>query len=114
MPQEALVVDSLFLTDEGQVQENLTQVFRHGWLPDINHYFIDMELCDFDLENYIKGADNYLISDEQRSLTRLQGKRGPYDIVQIAKQIANGVAFIHLHNKVHRDLKPKNSNYLAT
>jgi serine/threonine protein kinase len=107
-PQEALVVDALFLTREGQNHENLIKVLKHGWLPTAEYYYIDMEFCEFDMHTYIVGGDNYTVS-EDGTPSRLQGKRGPYDIIRIAKQLASGIEFIHQHTKVHRDLKPKNS-----
>ena len=56
---------------------NTIEVIRCGQLPRYPYFFIDMELCDFNLETYIL-------------------------------QFANGVAFIHRNNEVHRDLKPRN------
>jgi serine/threonine protein kinase len=32
----------------------VVEVHRHNWLPDNTHYFIDMELCDFTLEDHIR------------------------------------------------------------
>jgi serine/threonine protein kinase len=32
---------------------NIVAILAHGTLPDSNYYYIDMELCDFNLEHYI-------------------------------------------------------------
>jgi len=57
-----------------------------------SHYFIDMELCDRNLEEYIQTSD-----------VEINGVWG------IMRDITDGVAFIHSHKEVHRDLKPRNS-----
>lgn len=101
-------MDALFLNREGQNHENLIKVLRHGWLPTAEYYYIDMEICDFDLHTYIYEGDNCTVTRDGTPV-HLQQKRGPYDIVKIAGQIAKGIEFIHNHNKVHRDLKPRNS-----
>ena len=71
---------------------NIVVVLRHGWLKSSPYYFIDMELCDKSLEQYI-----------QTSKVEIDG------IWRIMGDITNGVAFIHSHKEVHRDLKPRNS-----
>ena len=71
-------------------------------------YYIDMELCDGNLENYIQGTEFpqtrnprlHCFADERRSI------RVTLDILE---QIANGLKFIHAQGPVHRDLKPRNS-----
>ena len=98
-PQEAIVVAGLLR--DGLNNDNLIKVFRHGRI-DGRHYGIDMELCDFDMHQYIKQR-------RLRSHGSMRGKRGPYEIIQITKQVAGGLAFIHRHQLVHRDVKPKNS-----
>lgn len=108
VPKEARNVDDLYLNREGQNHENLVKVLKHGYLLTANFYYIDMEFCDFDMHQYISGGDSYLVSNDDTP-KRLQGKRGPSDIVRISIQLANGIEFIHQHGKTHRDLKPKNS-----
>jgi len=70
--------------------------------------FIDMELCDIDLGQYIAGA---------RGVVGLHGlpiwdKHNPdiFFIAAIMQQMLSGLAFIHSRNKVHRDLDPNNGN----
>lgn len=64
-------------------------------------YYIDMELCDSNLEQFIQDrslSGTQVISMEQ--------------IWIIMLHIARGVAFIHTQEEIHRDIKPRNSIYL--
>jgi serine/threonine protein kinase len=96
---------------------NLITVLKHGWLIDIWCYFIDMKLCQGNLEHYIKGAK--LLTYEEITNPRFFGaalpeQRGPWHIWNIMEQVANGVGFIHSHKFVHRDLKPSNGRPFLT
>jgi len=76
---------------------HLVGVHGQGQLQDSPYYFIDMELCDINLEEYIYGR---------------QALHDPCDtrkIWSIMAQITDGLTFIHNQNEVHRDLKPTNS-----
>ena len=87
---------------------NIVQVFEFGLLKDDSAWhFIDMELCDFTLENYIRGDETPpLLSWEQVKLQKLFHTT----ISDINGQILEGLIFIHGHREVHRDLSPQNSN----
>src|SRR5271169_4827862 len=81
--------------------KNVITVMKHGWLSSSDDsisslYYIDMELCDENLDRYMKRA-------------RVSVGLGQLEIWDIMLQITNGVAFIHGLDEVHRDLKPKNS-----
>jgi serine/threonine protein kinase len=86
---------------------NVIEIFRHGRLrPDSAFYFIDMELCNINLDEYLHGAKmvSGLVDwkqgvDEGNIITLTCG---------IMDQIAAGLGFIHGHNEVHRDLSPQN------
>jgi serine/threonine protein kinase len=74
-------------------------------------YFIDMELCDFTLHQYmqgqdIEGIDNWNTIRQQDSAI----ERG-YDILL---HITNGLLYIHCLREVHRDLSPQNGITLET
>ena len=71
--------------------KHLVAVYSLGKFTDSSQYFIDMELCDMNLEQYI-----------QTSPVEIDR------IWEIMKDISDGVTFIHNHNEVHRDLKPRN------
>ena len=76
--------------------KHVVAVLDLGTFPDASHYFIDMELCDIHLGQYI-----YESPSSQFEINRIWSIMG---------QISDGVAFIHSHKEVHRDLKPCNSN----
>ena len=66
-----------------------------------------MELCDFDLKEYLQcrgGKPDRPRVPQDYVLTEY----GVVEIWDIMRQIADGVAFIHSHQEVHRDLKPRN------
>ena len=88
---------------------NIVQVFKHGSLAEITaFYFIDMELCDCNLEEYIHN---------KRAVPRLLSLKnainhglGPLYVCRITQQITDGLKFMHDHNEVHRDFSPQNGS----
>lgn len=82
------------------LNNHLVAVYRHGKLLDSPYYFIDMELCDMNLDQYIHREQSHGVD-----LSRLN----VIEIWVIMRDISNGVAFIHYHLEVHRDIKPTNS-----
>ena len=91
--------------------ENIVAVFEFGKLPRSYFHFIDMELCDLNLETYIyrdwtpyvkERAPDLVAIDDMSTTAKLS------QIGDIMMDIAAGVAFIHSHQEVHRDLKPRN------
>jgi serine/threonine protein kinase len=82
--------------------KNIVEVFGVGEFPDSSYLFIDMELCDLNLDEYMKG--NWTV-------IQVHGYPPGFRETQlwnIMKQIANGISFIHITDEVHRDLKPRN------
>jgi serine/threonine protein kinase len=94
----------------GAAHKNIVQVFSHGRLPRMPCYYIDMELCDFTLNNYI--LRNWE-ENQQDKISKIFIQQSPDNLVPNAQQImidiAEGVTFIHTHGLIHRDLKPANS-----
>ena len=99
---------------------NIVRILRHGSRTvDFigNYYFIDMELCDLSLDQYIHG-DRAILNDEQvsgntdnhvfvnKECTLLARMR---NIWMIMIHLSFGLEFLHDNGLVHRDLKPKNS-----
>lgn len=102
---EARVVEK-FQTIGGH--NNIISIWKHGEL-NRHHYFFDMELCIMNLDHFVCGdiqsilgwdrfLDPALVNCDLASLT----------FWGITKQIASGLAFLHSHGELHRDLKPKN------
>jgi serine/threonine protein kinase len=85
---------------------NIVQVLNFGRLkPDGAFYFIDMELCEISLENYIQGGPINGLIDWNTVRIRNEVHEHTYKIMQ---QVLNGVIYIHCCNEVHRDLSPNN------
>lgn len=83
---------------------NVVQILEFGQLKrDSKFYFIDMDLCDFSLAQYIQcGVEVPGLVDWQ--IARQQ----PQNIFEITGQIIEGLIFIHKNEEVHRDLSPEN------
>ena len=62
-------------------------------------YFIQMELCDGDMDSYI------------RRRHALGAPIGVLEVVAIMAQVLDGLVFLHGNDEVHRDLKPKNGTH---
>jgi serine/threonine protein kinase len=89
--------------------ENLVTILGQGWLQGSSAYYIDMELCDANLEQYIQGK--FLIyesSENPRFFGATIKERGVWNTWDIMEQICIGIEFIHACKQVHRDLKPRN------
>jgi serine/threonine protein kinase len=79
--------------------DNIVKVIRTGNFENLTFAYIDMELCDLSLEDYIKGA--WLVYP-------VNGPPDEFRVWDIMTQIASGLAFVHAKNEIHRDLKPSN------
>lgn len=103
---------SSFLENGGH--ENIVTVTSHGWIRDF--YFIDMELCDLTLQDYIAYFDGLLSPPfeiiPQLSPVFVEKNCSPtlkiQNIWTIGMHIARGLEFMHGKGQVHRDLKPRN------
>lgn len=89
---------------------NIVVVFKLGELRNTPYYFIDMELCDLSLKEYIHRTTPPTYSESvpcfiKNALPPLKAQQ----IWNIMRQIASGVMYLHTINVVHRDLKPANS-----
>jgi len=87
---------------KGKPHPNIAEVFDKGAFKSSSHLFIDMELCDIDLETFI--GEDLEIPETHPSVMR------ELEIWYIVKQIAAGLEFIHKlgPGHGHRDLKPLN------
>jgi serine/threonine protein kinase len=90
-----------------QGHPNIIQTFEHGALDRLN-YFIDMELCNLNLRQFLRGdkvkPDDWFLHWPIEH----PGDKGVF-ILALMQEIANGLYFIHGNGVVHMDLKPENS-----
>jgi serine/threonine protein kinase len=88
---------------QNAMNKHLVIVHNKGKLPDSPFYFIDMELCEKNLNQYITNYHSQPIS------SRSENFHHNAEIWRIMRDVTNGLTFIHSHSEVHRDLKPQNS-----
>ena len=101
------------LCDPG-AHRNIVAVLQFGKFPGSYFYFLDMELCDLNLDAYIhrRWTENIrLKSPHLIEADELPESERLAQVGVIAKDIVTGVAFIHSHKEIHRDLKPQNGTY---
>ena len=72
-----------------------------------SYYFIDMELCDINLEIHIERQRNEAI-EKKLSFSGTSSRSKIKQIWDIMLDTTNEVAFIHSQKEIHRDLKPRN------
>jgi len=79
-------------------------------------YYIDMELFDLNLDDYIKGKRSLDLIQSTDKQVFIRGdpplQRKMQNVWTIMSHIADGLKYIHKHKYVHRDLKPKNGTFL--
>ena len=91
------------------MNQNIVTVFKHGRLKGSPYYFIDMELCDFNLGIFIYSEYTPFDFDELFHPSYKFSKELRLDNMwKIMMDIVLGLEFIHSHHQVHRDLKPQN------
>lgn len=85
--------------------DNIVRVLRHDFLPQSVFYYIDMELCEFNLEDFIREGwpDGPVVGPRFAS-------REIFVVWNILRDIMKGLAFIHNLKEVHRDMKPRNGS----
>jgi serine/threonine protein kinase len=84
---------------------NIVQVLNHGQLSQAPFYFIDMEFCDWNLDDYIHRKTR---PEPSESIPYFIEGAGSLQIWVVMSQIAAGVEYIHRKSHVHRDVKPAN------
>ena len=98
---------------ENGSHSHIVEVLRLGQLRNTDYYFIDMELCDMNLAEYIHRPTPPNPSDSiPYFIKNAPPPLKAHQIWNIMKQIASGVSYIHTLNMVHRDLKPTNGKPL--
>jgi len=86
---------------------NLIAIYGHGFLRPHTFYFIDMECCDTNLEEYIQCKTRCVhgLMDWDKAI---EMGHGEFIICAIMQQIISGLKYIHDQGEVHRDLNPQN------
>jgi serine/threonine protein kinase len=118
---EAFIVSSL---GEHGGHSNIVAVLKQGWLVGSGGvYFIDMELGDLTLHDYIEYHSAPSTSMEGFSLPpfsvgfvqkRCDELQRIHNIWIVGRDVACGLEFLHSHGYVHRDLKPSNGTPVET
>lgn len=86
---------------------NIVSVLNYGTMD--RYYFLDMELCDLTLEVHLRQEWDEATAARLPYLSIPTSSRMKMSqILGIMEDVAAGVAFIHLNNEIHRDLKPRN------
>src|ERR1700737_2401720 len=85
---------------------HVLEIFGHGFIPDSPYYYIDMELGNFDLEQYLQQKELANMLPVGRSSivphnATLQARI--HNIWTIIHQIAEGLRYMHSQHLVHRD-----------
>jgi serine/threonine protein kinase len=80
---------------------NIITFLDHGTFVDLTYSFIDMELCTMTLDEYNKAT--WVVAQVQKTSIEREHRTGV-----IMCHIASGLAFIHDHGEIHRDIKPTN------
>jgi serine/threonine protein kinase len=108
---EMRAVDKLCRTND--THPNIVTVFDYGRISQFI-YFIDMELCDLNLERWIyRSWDENAAKKMPFLTTELPSRARVGQVWDIMEDITCAVAFIHSKLEIHRDLKPANSVYLC-
>lgn len=110
--KEVAVIVQMCTTGHG----NIVQILRHDWFSSGSIYFIDMELCNLNLHDYIYRTQEYsqyassFSNDSTFVVEDASTHLKLVNIWTIIDHVAQGLEFIHEKHYIHRDLKPVNSN----
>jgi serine/threonine protein kinase len=89
---------------QGTSHINIVGTLRYGKIPESSYYYLDMELCDFNLGHLIAKWKDSLLSTSAEADQRL------IEIARIMHDTTSGLSFLHEQEEIHRDLKPRNGN----
>ena len=111
--REAFAINILY--GGAKLDRNLVKVTNHFYdLESKGVYIIDMEWCDFNMDEYISKQLSTATSKNLHEASGLSHPKGDWNNWDVMEQVSGGVEFIHDRNLVHRDLKPRNSMAMIT
>jgi serine/threonine protein kinase len=111
-------IDAKIIDNEVKILKELSELGTHahivrvlgiGELHSPRYLFIDMELCDLNLAEYVyctkprEAVPTFFIKDQPPPMRAKQ-------IWMVMSQISKGVDYLHRKGLVHRDLKPANGD----
>jgi len=113
---EVRVIESIL---RDHTNPNIIAILGHGKIecPGLLGCFIDMELCNQTLDNYIhKGrlSEADLGTRQSNDVVPVYATKNSSPLTKLRNiwvimgQVANGLEFMHARKQVHRDLKPRN------
>jgi serine/threonine protein kinase len=93
--------------------KHIIAVLRLDVLRNSPYFYIDMELCDLNLNGFIYSTSTS--HDPSATILPQYIKNGEpplkaSQVWNVMRQIARGIKYIHSLDIVHRDLKPANGN----
>jgi serine/threonine protein kinase len=87
---------------------HIVEILNHGSAQKFSSlYFVDMEYCDVNLEEYIHGSKTSVHGLQDYAVCA-RGSHFSFFVCAIWQQILSGVVFLHDHGKIHHDLNPRN------
>lgn len=96
-----------------RLPDHIVEILGHGSLGEHTAaYFIDMEYCDINLDEYIRGVKTSVVGLVEFEMILKDGEIFAFMVCAILQQILSGLVFIHSQGKVHRDLRPQNSKHI--
>ena len=89
---------------------NIVSVLKYGTMSS-DYYFMDMELCDVNLDMYLNHDLSPLLETNLPYFTiKVSPRIWMKQTLDIMESIIVGVEFIHSKNETHRDIKPRNGS----